>query len=71
VNSFCYHDILPYYRPWNMEPSDHGLNPLKPWAKNKSFFPLLSCLSQYFVTVMESLTNIITLIQKKDRLFSY
>jgi hypothetical protein len=36
------HDVLPHFRHKMTEPSDHGLEPLKLWAKiNFSFFKLL------------------------------
>lgn len=41
------------HRPRNMETSDHGLQLLKLWVKNKSFFPYAVYLS-YFVIVTKS-----------------
>jgi hypothetical protein len=41
-----HHGALPHNRLKNKEPSDHGLNPLKPWAKRN--FSSLQFFSQVF-----------------------
>lgn len=45
----CGHDGLPSSRPRNIEPIEHGLNPLKLWATP----PHLSCLCQISCRLME------------------
>jgi hypothetical protein len=53
--SFC-HDVWLCYRPKkHTQPSDHGLNPPKPWAKRS--FLSLNCSLRYYVTVTKTKTK--------------
>jgi hypothetical protein len=50
-----WHRALPHHRPWNMEPSDHGLKLLKPWAKINNFSLSYFSFFRYFVPVTKTL----------------